>query len=493
MVMRVSRRIFLGGMLGALAEAGQAAAPGVSLRPRQRPAGVAARAAPEIETLIRAARLDSDVCYAVVDLQSGTTLEARNPRAGKPPASVTKMLTTLYALDALGPDFRFETRLLATGPLRDGVLEGDLILAGGGDPTLDTDALARMAAELKRLGLRELRGRLRVWAGALPFKRMIDRTQPEQAGYNPALSGLNLNYNRVRFEWKRAGADYALTLDARTARYRPEVRVARISAVTRNLPVYTYADRGDHDQWTVARVALGNGGERWLPVRKPEAYAAEVFATLARAHGILMKTGAPLDAPPEGRVLVTRKSAALQGILQEMLKYSTNLTAELVGMTATAHRLDRPVTMRASAREMSRWARAHLGLEGASLVDHSGLGIASRLSAGALAGALARSQQKQLLRPMLKEFSLRAEAPENDTATVMAKTGTLYFVSALAGYVTPGSGRDLAFAIFTADTDRRAGFDPASGQRPPGARGWTRRSRKLQRQLIARWGRIYQG
>jgi D-alanyl-D-alanine carboxypeptidase/D-alanyl-D-alanine-endopeptidase (penicillin-binding protein 4) len=472
-----------------MAGLGWARAPGVSLRPRVRPGRFAERPSAEAEALIREARLDGQVSYALVDVGSGRRLESRGAAVGLPPASVTKVVTALYALDTLGPGYRFQTRLLASGPVRDGVLEGDLILAGGGDPALDTDALADMAARLKGTGLRAVRGRLRVWAGALPFERVIDRTQPEHVGYNPSVSGLNLNYNRVRFAWKRAGGDYAVTLDARSAKYRPEVRIARMSVAPRTTPVYTYDDAGDHDAWTVARGALGNGGARWLPVRKPGAYAAEVFATFARSHGLQLEIGEPLDAAPGGRVLVTHNSAPLTAILRGMLKYSNNLTAELVGMTATARRRGRPARMRVSAREMSRWARARLGMADARLADHSGLGAASRLSAGAMAAALARAHGQSGLEPLLERFRLSGGGP----AEVVAKTGTLYFVSSLAGYLNDGTGRARAFAIFTADADRRAGYDPSSGRRPAGARGWNGRAKRLQRRLLARWGRVHGG
>ncbi len=494
MLKRVSRRFFLGGALGVLAGPAWAGAPEVSLRPRARPAPAAPKRVPTPEELIAESRLSGVVSFSVVDVKAGAVLETHDGFTGQPPASVTKAVTALYALDVLGPDYRFETRLLAGGAVKDGVVHGDLILAGGGDPELDTNALAEMAAKLKAAGVREVKGKFRVWGGALPFERVIDPSQPEEVSYNPSVSGINLNYNRVHFEWTRAGGEYTVTMDARSGKYRPDVRVSRMQVAARSMPVYTYADMGDHDAWTVAKGALGSGGARWLPVRKPEAYAAEVFATFARSHGIKLEPGDPPAAAPEGEILVTHRSAPLTEVLQGMLKYSNNLTAELCGMTASAKRLGRPVSMKASAEEMGRWAQTEIGMPGAKLVDHSGLGETSRLRAAALAQALAKVHKEGLLKPILKEFPMVRDNGQVDAAhpvKVMAKTGTLYFVSSLAGYMTAPDGRELAFAIFTADPDLRASFDKGSEARPEGASTWNARSKNLQQKLLERWGRVY--
>ncbi|MBA5764839.1 D-alanyl-D-alanine carboxypeptidase, partial [Vibrio sp. 404] len=90
--------------------------------------------------------------------------------------------------------------------------DGDLILAGSGDPSLDTAALARLARLLRAAGVSEVTGALRVQADALPAIRSIDPGQPDHLGYSPAIAGLNLNFNRVYFEWKRQGSDYAVTM-----------------------------------------------------------------------------------------------------------------------------------------------------------------------------------------------------------------------------------------------------------------------------------------
>ncbi|WP_338050521.1 D-alanyl-D-alanine carboxypeptidase/D-alanyl-D-alanine-endopeptidase [Roseovarius dicentrarchi] len=494
----MKRRLFLSGALSAFAMAGHAGAPAVSLRPQMRPKGLVGPDGrprpPEAQDLIDAARLNGKVSYAVIDMRTGAALEARNGADGMPPASVTKAITALYALDALGPTYRFQTRLVATGPVDNGIIQGDLVLVGGGDPVLDTDALAGMAQQLAAAGVRGVTGDFRVFGGALPFERVIDAAQPDQVGYNPAVSGLNLNFNRVHFQWERASGGYTVTMDARSAKYRPAVQVARMTVAERSAPLYTYSDGGDHDQWTVARSGLGKSGARWLPVRYPDSYAGEVFTSLASAHGVKLPKAKIQAAPPSGETLVSHHSDPLPDILKGMLKYSNNLTAELVGMTATVARMGQAESLAASAREMTAWARADLGLEGATLVDHSGLGSRSRVSARAMARMLVAAPRHAALHPMLKPFTMRGadgKPDQNHPVSVEAKTGTLHFVSALAGYATGPSGRPMAFAIFTQDEASRAGLETSSEDRPPGASAWNRRAKTLQQSLIERWDAAY--
>ncbi len=488
---RISRRFFLGGVASLAGGAVQAGAPGVSLRPQLRPNGLATD--PGAGPLISKSGLSGKISFAVADVTGGEVLEAHAPLAMLPPASVTKVVTALYALDTLGDTHRFTTKLVATGPVQNGRLDGDLVLVGGGDPTLDTNGLAILAARLKAAGVHEVRGRFLVWGGALPFAKEIDPDQPDHVGYNPAVSGICLNYNRVHFEWKPGANGFAVTMDARSSKYRPEVQVAAMKVVTRKSPVYTYEDRAGRDQWTVAQGALGKGGARWLPVRKPEIYVGEVFQTLARAHGIVLKTPKMVQKRALGTPLVSLESAPLIEILRGMLKYSTNITAEMVGLSATARRGVAVNSLKASAQEMSRWGREQLGMKNLQLVDHSGLGDASRMRVDELLHVLVQSARHKMLMPIMKEVSLRHEngaVNRQHPIKVHAKTGTLHFVSALAGYATSPGGKPLAFAILTADTETRRKTRNKFGDRPRGARTWNRRSKTLQQKLIERWSRI---
>jgi D-alanyl-D-alanine carboxypeptidase/D-alanyl-D-alanine-endopeptidase (penicillin-binding protein 4) len=76
---------------------------------------------------------------------------------------------------------------------------------------------------------------------------------------------------------------------------------------------------------------------------------------------------------------------------------------------------------------------------------------------------------------------------------VVAKTGTLNFASSLAGYVPAPDGRQMAFAIFTADDKRRRVLKKDERERPEGGRAWNRRSKALQQTLLERWGGVYGG
>lgn len=442
--------------------------------------------------LVAAAGLGGEVGYVVADLRSGLVLEERNGRKAMAPASTAKVITSLYALESLGAGHRFATRVLASGPVAGGRVQGDLILAGGGDPTLDTDGLADLAARLARAGVKGVTGRFFVWGGALPYAPEIAGDQPVHVGYNPAISGLILNYNRVHFEWKRGKGGYALGMDARSERLVPKVYTADMALARRKAPLFGYRQAGGKEHWTVAEEALGKAGSRWLPVRLPEIYAGDVFQTLARAQGVSLPAPEVLARLPEGaQMLAERRSDALPTILRDMMRYSTNITAEAVGMSASAARGAAAARGRSGAA-MSAWLEGRLGGGAARFVDHSGLGAENRIAAHDMVRAVALLGPKAGLRGLMKPFALRDESGgkvPDAGFRVDAKTGTLNFVSTLAGYMTAPDGTELVFAIFTGDLARRA--RSKNSETPEGSGGWVRRSKILQSQLLSRWAALY--
>ncbi|MEM9434614.1 MAG: D-alanyl-D-alanine carboxypeptidase/D-alanyl-D-alanine-endopeptidase [Pseudomonadota bacterium] len=483
-------------LLYGVASPALAQAPTVSLRPTLKPADAVKATATPAGRLVEKAALGGQVSFAVADAVTGEMLETRTPLTPHPPASVVKAITTLFALKTLGPGHRFRTCVMATGPMENGVVKGDLVLTGTGDPTLDTDDLFAMAKQLKEIGLREVTGSFQYYDAALPHVAQIDAGQPEHLGYNPAIGGLNLNFNRIYLEWKRQADAYRVVMEARALTVRPGVTVAATRVVDRRAPVFDYKFEAGREVWSVARGALGKEGGRWLPTRAPGPYAADVFRTLARSTGLQLGTPVALDAKPTGKLLVEHVSEDLAQICRGMLRYSTNLTAEVVGLSASQDINANPSDLPASGAAMSDWLSAEYGLNKAALIDHSGLGDGSRLSAQEMVKILVGDGPQGLLRGLLKPFAIKG--PDggisiNGPVQVAAKTGTLNFVSGLGGFIKTASGRTLAFAIFTSDMPRRETLTKAQRERPRGGRAWAGRARTLQRDLIDRWATIYDG
>ncbi len=178
-------------------------------------------------------------------------------------------------------------------------------------------------------------------------------------------------------------------------------------------------------------------------------------------------------------------------MMRDLLRYSTNLTAESVGLAATAAAGAPADTLAASAAAMTDWARARYGLRRAMLVNHSGPDGALddlALRDGPAAGRCGRAR-----RPARRCcVSGRCAAREGGTLAapgvrVIAKTGTLNFVSALAGYVEGPGARLRAFAIFAADPEARARLTAETRDDPPGAKAWAGRARAQEHALLRRW------
>lgn len=421
--------------------------------------------------------VDGALAYAALDPATGRVLAQRSADLPLPPASTLKTVTALYALDRLGEGHRFTTRVIRAGNM--------LILAGGGDPVLDTDALAELAAstaEAEKASGLPAPTAFMVWGGALPRIERLDPAQDEHLPYNPTISGMILNFNRVHLDWRRGKQGHELSLQARGTRLSPRAYTIAIAPESRTVPLFAYDGSGKRESWTVARSALGRAGSRWLPVRRPELYAGDVFQTLCRARGLVLPPPAAIEILPEGTQIAHHDSPPLREIVAGMMEYSTNLTAEVLGLAASG-----AGDIAASARAMEDWLRGQ-GIVGRyGFHDHSGLSPENRMTALALAQTIAGPGRARDLRGVMKDIPLldgkgkRMESP----IVIHAKTGTLNFVSNLAGYAQEAPDRQLIFAILAVDAPRQLA---SQGQElPDGVIGWTRRAKAAQQALIEGW------
>ena len=324
------------------------------------PALAKTAAAEPVDAILARSRLGALSGFALVDLDGGAVLEAHRAEVAFPPASVAKIVTALYALETLGPEYRFATRLVATGPVTDGVLGGDLVLEGSGDPVLDTDALGGLAAALAAQGVRRVSGRFLVATGALPGIGLIDPGQPDAAGYNPTIAGLNLNFNRVYLQWIPSADGPRTAFSAPGARFSADVPSVR-AEVTETVREPRHRAAGDGELWLLPRAGMRGKGSLWLPVRAPGRYAGEVFGALAGGVGARLPAAEVVETTPGGTLLATCQSETCADLLRGMLFHSTNLTAEVVGLRATQVRGGTPRDLAASGGAMAAWARGRFG------------------------------------------------------------------------------------------------------------------------------------
>lgn len=478
------RRSFLAGLAATLPNIAFASgAPATATRPFMRNAETIIRAAGSSARLLEPA-LSPFTSFVLYDPDQNTVLDAYQPNLELPPASVTKAITAVYARDTLGPDFRFSTQLLATGPVNNGIVQGDLYLVGNGDPLLDTDELAELARSAIANGIRGITGRFYVDGSRLPNIPEIDPSQPDHLGYNPAISGLNLNFNRVYFEWKQAQNDYDLRLEARGEKYNSAVSWVNISTANRDLPVFEHSIHNGHDRWSVARSALGREGGRWLPVRQPIDYAAEVFTSLASHAGLRLPAATHNNAPRNATVVASFESAHMDEIIRWLLKYSNNLTAECIGLAASQKLGVNPDTLIESAQHMSRWSQVNLGADAVGFRNHSGLTDQALVSSLDMVKMFASERSQYHLDGLLKPISISDQ--KDAQPIVFAKTGSLNFTRALAGYLQKGQRR-LCFSIICADMQRRSAIPMNQRERPRGAKSWSGAAKHQERMLLQNW------
>ena len=441
-----------------------------------------------------------DVGFLVTDLQ-GRELAAHNAGQAFIPASVAKLPTGVAALELLGADHRFVTRMTATAQPRDGGrLPGDLWLVGGGDPLLGADGLVHLCRDLADAGVRRVDGQFLYDTSLYQERPAIRDDQPMTAGYNPGVSALSVNFNRLRVRW---GTGAPSDPRAWTLPQVPSVALSlnRRQPEGRESGAWLPAG-GDPGRWQLSTGARGYG-EDWLPLKNPARVAAEATREVCRRMGVDLPAPQPGSAPAGARTLAGHPSPPLHEVVRSMLRYSNNLVAELTGLAAGRQLTGTRIGLSQSAIALSQWYEATLPETDWTRFDpgnHSGLNAYARMTPAQLAAILrfahdARyGRDGRTLMELLPTAGLdgglsrRLQTPDTPFA-VFAKTGTMNFVSGLAGYLPTREGRARMFAILVNDKPLRRAYDanPSQGGWGRRAAGWRGRAKQLEAALVRLW------
>ncbi len=451
-----------------------------------------------VTALIKGAGLTADdVGYLVVDLTDKRVLAEHNPDRPFIPASVAKIATVVPALEVLGGDYRFATTLNIVGSISDGVLTGTLILRGGGDPSLTGDDLQAMAKQLAASGIRRVDGQFLYDAGATVELPQIDAMQPEAADYNCGVSALSVNFNRVHLGWSTAAAGRSASAGAFSRHLKLPLDGIGITFAGENLPgPYVRTGPPSGDNWLLSP-NLPAKGEEWLPVANPSRVTAEVFRGAAAIAGVALPAPSPGATPADARAVVRHESDRLIDIVRlAVLRYSNNLSAELIGLATSRALTGRKLSLEDSATALVDWWRKRLpdaDWMGLVLGDHSGLSLKSRATPRQIvamieeAGGLTGGADFHDLLHQIRWKGVKGSA--------RAKTGTMAYVRGLAGYIDTAAGHRLAFAILFNDKAKRAAldaaFDPHVVAIDAHSRRWRNRVIRLERSLTTDWAKRF--
>jgi D-alanyl-D-alanine carboxypeptidase/D-alanyl-D-alanine-endopeptidase (penicillin-binding protein 4) len=432
----------------------------------------------------------TEVGYMLLDVETGQVLAELNADLPLIPASTTKLATAVVALDVLGPDHRYRTELLGDGIIEGGVLRGDLILRGTGDPALDLADLLELAVQLGNRGIFRVDGRFLIDDTAFPVLSEIDPGQPAEAAYNPGIGPLSVAFNRVRVAWSTSGAA-PVTLppleEARFVATSPSLLPSGgvgLAAVGDEAVVWQIADRGRR------RIAS-------LPVKDPGLHAGRVFHQFALSRGVFLDQPQRGAAPASARLLAVHESAPLRILARDMLVYSNNMMAEMIGFAAAQRLSNRPLDSLDAAGAL---LVQHLGRllpevdwTDAALGNHSGLDAKARLTPRQLAAIARYGWHTNALPALLPgggwsgTLADRFQGPDQ-SLRVWAKTGTMNYGSALAGYLFPSTYRPAVFAIMVSDIAARDAYDARPrGRARTNAATWNARARTLQDGLVEVW------
>jgi len=401
------------------------------------------------------------VGVSVVPLSGSGLALAVNEQQPMNPASTMKLVTTLAGLELLGPQFVWLTEALATAPVANGVLEGDLYLRGRGDPQLVIENFWLLVQRLRGLGVREIRGDL-----------VLDRSAFEPVAHDPgafdgeALRPYNVGPDALLLNYKSISFHFVPDADAKAVRVYAVPQVAGMS-----VPATVRAVDGPCNDW---RARLGGdfadplrpqfrgafplacGDRVWhVNLFSHTQYVESVFSALWTGSGGVWR-GRARDGqtPVEARRLAQHESAALPEVIRDINKFSNNVMARQLFLTIGGEVTKQPASVERAQRVIGDWLVIK-GLDRSGFVLENGAGLSrvERLTPAGLSRLLASAFASPLMPEYVSSLPLvgvdgtmRKRVGAAGSAHI--KTGLLADTRAIAGYVLAASGRRYAVVAF---------------------------------------------
>jgi D-alanyl-D-alanine carboxypeptidase/D-alanyl-D-alanine-endopeptidase (penicillin-binding protein 4) len=421
---------------------------------------------PAVQQALKAAGVPlSNVSVVVHPVEARSPSLHLNDTVPMNPASVMKLVTTLAGLEILGPAYRWRTHAYLDGALKDGVLQGSLMLKGTGDPKLSFESFWLLLRALRDRGLRDVRGDLvldRSYFGTGEHDPGRFDAEPLRA-YNVGPDALLLSFKSVSFQFVPDPDTSSVLVFAQP---RPEqlevVSVLRPSAG----PCGDWRDKVKADFQTAAKLrALFTGeyptscGERaWhiALLTHPE-FVGGVFRQLwPELGGVFSGSVREAAVLPGMKIFYSHESASLAEIVRDINKFSNNVMARQLYLTIGAEAARPPGRYDKSSGVVRSWL-AKKGLEMPELVIENGSGLSrkDRISAHSLGAMLVAAFHSTVMPEFVASLPLVAVdgtmrkrlKGEEVAGSAHIKTGTLADVRAIGGYVLDRKGHRHAVVM----------------------------------------------
>lgn len=270
----------------------------------------------------------------IVDLKNGSVVDSHNEEAPLLPASITKAVTIASAIEKSGTAFRYHTRVYLDGPVREGVLEGNLLIEGGGDPSLGanvepkgTDIILEIIEVLRKNKVQSIAGKI-----------VIDSSIFTQPVTPPSWAGGDLN---------------------------------------------TYYGTGCHG-FNYRRNASGKQA-----VHDPQGLFVKILTAELKQEGITVENG-EYEQGKKGDPILDHQSPPIDDIMRSCMKRSDNLYAEALLRTYALLTKKQGDTKVGAETELDEWKRKGADMEGVWIVDGSGLSRQNRITARFMSDVLCK-------------------------------------------------------------------------------------------------------
>lgn len=421
----------------------------------------------------------------VESLRTGELLYARNSNKLVMPASNMKLLTMSTAAERLGWDFTYETRFEAAGVVENGTLAGDLVVVGGGDPTIGSQDYSgaplfdEWARALAAAGIQRVTGRLIGDDNVFDDEGLGAGWAWDylSAGYAAPSGALSYNENvAVLRAWPGAAVGDQVRIDLSPPGHLleavNELRTAAAGSAA-NIDLL----RLPASAKLILRGSVPAGGPaaiRTTAIDNPTRFFVEGLRHALMAHGIAVRGGAcdiddvkDLPAAAGRRIIAKRVSAPLSSIAGNFLKPSQNFYGETILKTIGRAASGAGTTQ--AGRQAVRETLGAWGIPADAFVMYDGFGLSryNYVTADTIVAILKHVWQDEKLRGhFVAALPVAGHDGTLDTrmrnglldAHVQAKTGTISNVRSLSGYLETKSGERIVFSMIANN------FTAASGQ-----------------------------